>query len=377
MSYRILILGAYGNFGRRLCSRLARADNLQLILAGRSLAKAEALLADLRTKAMPAPCSALALDALSVTLAAEIRASGAQLLIHTGGPFQGQDYRVAQACIEAGVHYLDLADGREFVGGIGQLNQAAQARGLVVISGASSVPGLSSAVVQSLRPAFAQLDVITAAIAPGNRTERGDATVAAILSYVGKANRVWRDQQWQTAYGWQGLHRHRFPAPVGARWLAHCEVPDLDLFPEHYRGVKTVQFSAGLELPFVHLGLYALSWLRRLGFVQDWSRYAGAMTRMSRWFEHWGSDAGGMVVTVSGQDHNQLPLQRQWQLLAGSGDGPFVPTIAAALLAKKLARGDAIESGARACLEQFALAEFVAEVSDLDIQFVCQEFGET
>src|SRR3990167_5124815 len=115
MSYRILILGAYGNFGRRLCSRLARADNLQLILAGRSLAKAESLLAALRAKAMPAPCSALALDAQSATLAAEIRASGAQLLIHTGGPFQGQDYRVAQACIEAGVHYLDLADGREFV----------------------------------------------------------------------------------------------------------------------------------------------------------------------------------------------------------------------------------------------------------------------
>ncbi len=376
MPYRILILGAYGNFGRRLCLRLARSDNLQLILAGRSLAKAEALLVALRAKALPALCSAQALDAQSTTLAAEIRASGAQLLIHTGGPFQGQEYQVAQACIEAGVHYLDLADGCEFVTGIGRLDQAARARGLVVISGASSVPGLSSAVVQSLRSDFAELDVIATAIAPGNRTERGDATVAAILSYVGKASRVWRDQQWQTVYGWQDLHRHLFPEPIGPRWLAHCEVPDLSLFPEHYHGVKTVRFSAGLELPLLHFGLYALSWVRRLGLVRDWSRYTEGIIRMSRWFEHRGTDAGGMVVTVTGQDHNRQPLRRQWQLLAGSGDGPFVPTIAAALLAKKLARGDAIETGARACLEQFTLAEFVTEVSDLDIQFLCRELVE-
>lgn len=374
MSYRIVILGAYGNFGRRLCARLARSADLHLVLAGRSAVKAEQLAAELRAQNLPAACSTQAIDAQSPTLVATLRATGAQLLIHTGGPFQGQDYHVAEACVAAGLHYIDLADGRDFVAGISRLDPMARSQNRIVISGASSVPGLSSAVVRALHASFAQLDAIDIAIAPGNRTERGEATVAAILSYVGKPSQRWQNGRWQTVYGWQGLHRHAFPAPVGKRWLAHCEVPDLALFPQHFPGVQSVRFSAGLELSLLHLGLYGMSWLRRLGLVRDWSRHAGFLTRMSRWFTHCGSDVGGMVVTVSGRDHQQQPRRQQWQLLAGSGDGPFVPTIAAAILAKKLARGDAIASGARPCLEQFTLAEFVAEVSDLDIHFRCDEF---
>jgi saccharopine dehydrogenase-like NADP-dependent oxidoreductase len=37
------------------------------------------------------------------------------LVIHCEGPFQGQDYRVSNAALAAGAHYLDLADGRQFI----------------------------------------------------------------------------------------------------------------------------------------------------------------------------------------------------------------------------------------------------------------------
>lgn len=37
------------------------------------------------------------------------------IVIHTSGPFQEQGYDVAQACIQQGIHYIDLADGRSFV----------------------------------------------------------------------------------------------------------------------------------------------------------------------------------------------------------------------------------------------------------------------
>jgi short subunit dehydrogenase-like uncharacterized protein len=41
---------------------------------------------------------------------------GAELVIHTAGPFQGQDYGVVAAAVAAaGAHYIDLADGRRFV----------------------------------------------------------------------------------------------------------------------------------------------------------------------------------------------------------------------------------------------------------------------
>jgi saccharopine dehydrogenase-like NADP-dependent oxidoreductase len=46
-----------------------------------------------------------------------LRALGPALVIHCAGPFQNQDYRVALAALSCGAHYIDLADGREFVTG--------------------------------------------------------------------------------------------------------------------------------------------------------------------------------------------------------------------------------------------------------------------
>nr|BFE97511.1 hypothetical protein GCM10020185_80470 [Pseudomonas brassicacearum subsp. brassicacearum] len=49
-----------------------------------------------------------------------------QWVIHTGGPFQGQSYAVAESCIDAGVNYCDLSDSRDFVTGIGALDARAK-----------------------------------------------------------------------------------------------------------------------------------------------------------------------------------------------------------------------------------------------------------
>ena len=56
-------------------------------------------------------------------------------VVHVAGPFQGQDYAVAESCIRHGVHYLDLADDRAFVCGIGRLDAAAKEADVLVCSG--------------------------------------------------------------------------------------------------------------------------------------------------------------------------------------------------------------------------------------------------
>src|SRR5881628_23475 len=71
----------------------------------------------------------------------------ADLVIDAAGPFQGSSYAVPEACIAARIPYLDLADGRDFVCGIGALDQAARAAGVAIVAGASSVCALSGAVV--------------------------------------------------------------------------------------------------------------------------------------------------------------------------------------------------------------------------------------
>ncbi len=196
-----------------------------------------------------------------------------EVVINTCGPFQNADYGAAEACIAAGIHYIDLADGRDFVTNITKLDNEARRRHVAVISGASTVPALSSAVIEHFRPQFAAIDSLTFGIAPGQKAERGLATTQGILSYVGKRLKPCPDGE--KRYGWQDLYRQAYPE-IGTRWRANCDIPDLDLLPAKY-GIKRIRFSAGMEVSLIHLGLWALSWAVRLGLPIDLPRHAGML----------------------------------------------------------------------------------------------------
>jgi len=365
--YSVLVLGGYGNFGKRISQSLARNPRIAVLIAGRNPDKAGVLAGNISGMLPDSSARGYPLDIQSPDISARLRDSGARLLIHTSGPFQGQDYRVAQACIEAGMDYIDLADDRRFVCDIDQLNDRARENGVVVISGASSVPGLSSAVVDRYLPRFSGLRSISHSIAPGNRAERGPATIRAILSYTGRPFQRWQNGHWVTVYGWQDIHRHRYPDPVGRRWLASCDIPDLELFPERYPAVEDVVFHAGLELGVLHLGMYSMAAIARLRMVDNWSRYARPVTSISRWFDRLGTDIGAMSVEMTGEDPTGKQHTVTWNLMAGSGHGPEIPSVPAIILTTKLAAGIRPRPGAMPCLGLFTLEEFSDAVSDRDI----------
>ncbi len=361
--YRVLVIGGYGFFGRRLVQRLSRIPGLHVVVAGRSQARGQSLVDELRPHAK-AGLSCAALDVDAPHFATALGALAPQAVVHTSGPFQSQDYRVAEACIAADAHYIDLADGREFVAGIGRLDRAARARGLAVISGASSVPALSSAAADQLAHGFTRVDHVDIGISPGNRTERGLATVRAILSYCGKALPA---NAGPPTFGWSGSREHRYPAPVGNRLLSPCDVPDLVLLASRYAGHPSISFGAGLELLLLHRGMNVLALLTRLGIVKDWSVHAAALKWLADWFCRLGSDAGAMHVRVSGETAEGVRRSRTWQLVATGGDGPFVPTLAAAALIRKLQGGDAGLVGARPCVGLLTLQDFARESGGLQI----------
>jgi Saccharopine dehydrogenase NADP binding domain len=361
---RILIVGGYGAFGAHAARRLAREPGHEIVITGRCAAKAARFAASLAGEAK-ASLEPAALDAETAT-GADIRTLGARVLINASGPFQAQSYALARAAIAAGCHYVDLADARTFVTGITALDAGARAAGVCVISGASSVPGLSSAVVQHYADAFAQLDSVEIGISPGNSFDPGVATTASILSQAGKPHTELHHGRRRTVYGWQGLHRHDFPG-LGARWMGSVDVPDLELLPEHVPALKTARFTAGLEVAPFHLGLWSLTWLVRAGGVRDLAPLAAVLLAAKRRLRFLGSDRGGMFVRLAGRDASGAKRTVTWHLIARSGHGPYVPAIASVLLARSLCAGAGPEPGARPCFGLFALPAFEAEVADLDI----------
>ena len=238
--HRVLLLGAYGFFGSRIAEKLARDPNIELIVAGRDLNRATALAYQLGLHAQ----NARVVDAADPKLGALLRKLGVNTVINTAGPFQGQAYHVARAAIQAQSHYLDLADGRAFVVGIATLDAAARAAGVCVFSGVSSLPALSSAVIDEHLRYFAKLEGIAIGISSGARIP-GMATMQAVLGYCGKPFRVWENGAWMEARGWLDRRTFGFVKPVGARLLGRCDVPDLTLLPQRYPTAKSVSFHAG------------------------------------------------------------------------------------------------------------------------------------
>lgn len=358
MTRRVLIIGGYGNFGSFIARRLARDSSLTVIIAGRSEDKAKALAESLNAE--------WAVVDIHQNLAESLKIITPDIVIHTSGPFQGQGYHVAAACIQQGCHYIDLADGRDFVDGITTLDAMARGKGVLAVSGASSVPCLSSALVDHYKDEFQTLEMLDYGITTAQKTNRGLATTAAILSYTGKPFKTLIDGRTRDVYGWQTLHVRKYPA-LGWRLLGNCEAPDLALFPRRYPELKTVRFYAGLEIPFIHLTLWAISWLARIGLIRNLEKTAPFLLKTSCLFDWLGSADSGFHMALSGTGKDGAGKTITFDLTARSGDGPYIPCMPAILMARQLARSEISEIGAHPCMGFITLDEYLGALSALDI----------
>ncbi len=356
---RTLLLGGTGHFGSRIARRLRAMPGIELVLAGRDAAK-------LATASAALGVEGVALDRDDRALAARLHALAPGLVISTAGPFQSQDYRVARAAMAAAAHYVDIADGRGFVCGIRALHAEALERGVCVISGASSVPTLSFAVIERLCAGVAAVDAIDIGITTSSRPP-GDATVRAVLRDCGQPVPQWRDGHPVAAYGSQGAWR-RTIAGAGRRRFFPCDVPDLQLLHERFPTLRSLRFGAGSELGAVHLGLGMLALAVRSGLVKDAAALAPALIAVGRALQRFGTGTSAMYVRISGRSDAGVALSRAWELVAASEHGADIPGLAVACLARKLAAGALAASGAFTGAGLVTLDEYLREMDGLDIR---------
>jgi hypothetical protein len=368
---RILILGGYGTFGGRIVRLLARHKRWSLIVAGRSREKAEAFARSLGDQQV----SAIALDRDAITTD-QLKSLDLCLVIDASGPFQGgkaMAYPVVHAALEAGLHYIDIADALAFVRDIGRFDMQAKTRGLAVIAGASSVPTLSSAVIAELAKDLDQPLEVEIAISSSNQATLGRSVHAALLSYAGRPIRVRRFGQGRETAGLRDWQSVDIVVPGHAplhRLVAPCEVPDLELLPARYPSLRKAIFRAGTELSLLNRSAGLLARLvsaRLLTSLAPFAGLAGAAFGLLRGF---GTARSGMQVVVAGRKGAGW-IRHRWNVIAEDGDGLWVPAFAAALLTEKLDRGE-VAPGARPGIDVLSLAEFRSAFAPFKIEDVSE-----
>lgn len=360
MTRRIVLVGATGTFGARLAGLIAPWPDATLVLAARRegslLALAQRLGPDVEI---------FAFDRERPTQLAALRPWA---VIDSAGPFQGSGYDLALAAVQAGAHYIDLADGRAFVAGFeAAVDAAARQGGVLAVTGASSTPALTHAALERMTAGWTRIDRAFSAISAGARAPRGASLIRAILSWTGQPVRCFADGQWRERPGWSHMPRIVVPG-VGARHVALAETADLDLIPARFNPTREGIFHAGLSPPLAQWAMWLLGWLVRLRLMRALEPLAGPIASAGALTAGLGSDRSGMVVEAEGLGPEGEPRRSRWALWAEPGAGPTTPAAPAAAILRALLDGRLIQTGATPCAGLLPVEELVAPLAHLPIR---------
>ncbi len=344
-------------FGGRLATLLADIPKAHLLIAGRRFAQAEAFCAAYEGAATVAP---VMLDRADIITG--IATWQPHIVVDASGPFQDYGaarYDVVAACIARGVHYLDFADAADFVFGISQFDNAAKAAGVFVLSGVSSFPVLTAAVVRQMAGQM-EVHAVAGGIAPSPYAGIGLNVMKAVVGYAGGPVKLRRDGADFTAKGLTESMRYTV-APPGRMPLRNIhfslvDVPDLQVIPPAHPSMRDIWMGAGPVPEVLHRALNGIAKLRArfaLPAFTPFSRLFYAVLNLMRFGEH----RGGMFVHGRGVKDGK-PHEMSWHLLAERDDGPFIPSMAIEVILRKFLEGDLPASGARPATNALTLADY-------------------
>ncbi len=356
---KILILGGYGVFGGRLARLLSDLQGLELLICGRNLSAAQAFCDSYSGAPTVRP---LRLDRAEV--AAALKTEQPALVVDASGPFQdygAQGYQVVEACIAARIPYLDFADAADFVFGIDRYDAQAKAAGIFVLSGVSSFPVLTAAVLREMAKAM-DVQVVEGGIAPSPYAGIGLNVMRAVVGYAGSPVKLRRGGRPGQGMGLAESRRFTVAVPgkVPLRNLhfSLVDVPDLQVLPPEHPAMTDIWMGAGPVPEILHhiLNLLAKARARfQLPSLEPLSPLFYRVLNLMKFGEH----RGGMYVRARGQ-HAGAPVELSWHLLAEGDDGPYIPSMAIEAVIRKLLGGERPADGARAATHALELTDYEA-----------------
>lgn len=360
---RVLVIGGYGTFGARLAWLLRDEAELELIIAGRNFDKADALcrkLSGQKTSYKP-----IKLDRMG-NLAAQIGDAPPDIIVDASGPFQNYGetpYRVIDYALSVGAHYLDLADGTDFVMGVSAFDAAAKSKGVAVISGLSTYPALTSAVLTHWQAELQSVQALRAGISPSPRSDMGRSVIDSILSYAGKPIAGGRHGLTQ------GFKTRICPPgglPIERLLFADVDVADGQLFPNAFPDLKDVRNAAGTKPQILHRGLMGLSRLVKWRLLPS-LKFLSPLIHASQKHLGFGAHRSGMVIEATGEDKSGQATKISWHLTAEGDDGPLIPAMPAAVIIRKALAGVFPSPGARAAINEVSLKDYQSIFKSLRI----------
>jgi saccharopine dehydrogenase (NAD+, L-lysine-forming) len=215
----VLLLGAAGNSGRLIAAELA-VRGLSVRLAGRRRGPLEDL-----AWVLAADGAATQVRTVDVSDAASLAdaMAGVGLVLSSIGPFARQAGPVIDACLTAGVSYVDIANEWPAVRGLLDRDEQARAHAVALVTGAGFGPAATETLVLRLAAQLGTAPVGVRVAAAAEVTRRTDGVRQTIQEAMSEGAITYRDGQvvrealgsGATVLTFGGARRQMLPGPVG------------------------------------------------------------------------------------------------------------------------------------------------------------------
>jgi hypothetical protein len=257
--------------------------------------------------------------------------SGIRVAVSCAGPFSKLGLALPKACLAAGIHYVDIADDRDWHIQLRALDDRFRDRGLTAAVGCSSLPGISGALAVLAAESLPAVERARITLFIGNRNPKGEAAVRSAAAQLGK---IFPAPQ-GFLRGLTGREIVDLPLPFGARAVHDLESPELDLFPI-LLGAREVRVKVGFESRLANGAATALA---RLG-PRIGGALLGAFTPFARVLSHFGHSGGFVKVELWAPDGTAASAA-----LGAAQDGQRMAALPAAFVAQGLVDGTVTARG--------------------------------
>ncbi len=280
----ILILGGYGSTGRPFCQLLLQETNVNLIIAGRTLTKAEAWATELNTTFPGERVTAVSADAADMD-GLQSAFSGVDMVVVASSTSAFTE-NIARADLAAGADYFDVNFSPHKTAVLQQLAPEIDAAGCCFVTDGGFHPGVPAALVRYAAPHFDQLQqarVASVIKIDWQQYEIGRATVEEMASeFMNMDSSYLRNGRWQKVpmMGMGGMVTMDFGDPFGRQYGIPMGLDEMRSLPEQFPDLQDTGFFVGgfnwftdwFVTPIVAIGVKMNPrWKRPLGRLLLWS----------------------------------------------------------------------------------------------------------
>lgn len=246
----VVVIGGYGNAGRRIVELMLDHTDREVVVAGRSAQRARAFIQRLGSSRL----GAAEVDATdSSSLSSALR--GASMLIVAAGT--SADWQTtANASLNAGCHQFDIQIGSAKNTGLRTLDGLAKERDICIVTDCGFHPGVPAAMIRAHPELTSAVVSSWIGVDWAGLGQFSQSTVDEMLQeFSDYRYEAYVEGHWAPA---KGMRTAQFPAPIGAKKVAAMGLDELHELTDSRQDLRETGFYVGGFPPLVNYAVIPL-----------------------------------------------------------------------------------------------------------------------